>query len=422
MSPAVVSIIILVATIVLFIVRPIPNAVTACLSCALFVLFGICSVSDAFSGFSNTIVILVFGMSVVGIAMQDTGVAKLIGEQVTRISNKNEKLFVFIAGLTSAVLSTFLSNTSVIAIFLPIIASVSQANPNMKRLNLTLPVTMGAMFGGVCTLVGSTPQLTANGILAEMCNVELGMFDYTLPGIIICAVYLLYVEFIGLRLGNKIWGDRTLDTEMVVNQADSPEQVNKTKVIIMLIIFASTIVSFIGGWITTEMTAVIAALLCLITGCVKQKNVIKKMDWSVIFILAGCLGIAKGLVKGGVGELIGDGVASVMHQGVPPMIIFAIFVLATMVVSNFITNSTAVVIFLPVALSLCSVVGLNPITFTIGIVFAANLTFSTPLANAQTAMTLVAGYKFSDYIKYTWPLAILVFLTIILIVPLFFPF
>lgn len=421
MNPAIISLLILVLAIVLFITRVIPNAATACLACLLFALFGICTMSEAFSGFSNSIVLLVFGMMVVGIAMQDTGIARLIGEKVTKLSNKNERLFIFIAGLTSAILSTFLSNTSVIAIFLPIIASVSQANPDMKRMNLTLPVAMGAMFGGVCTLVGSTPQLTANGILLEMCGKECTMFDYTLPGIIICAVYLLYAQFVGYKLGNKIWGNRILETEMMVSNNTEPIKVDKVKIIIMSIIFVFTIVSFIGAWISTEMTATIAALLCIITGCVKQKSVIKHTDWNVIFILAGCLGIAKGLAKGGVGELIGTGVSQILHEGIPPLIIFAGFVLATMIVSNFITNSTAVVIFLPVALSLCSTLRLNPIAFTLGIVYAANLTFSTPLANAQTAMTLVAGYKFSDYIKYTWPLVILIYLSIVFVVPIFFP-
>ena len=64
---------------------------------------------------------------------------------------------------------------------------------------------------------------------------------------------------------------------------------------------------------------------------------------------------------------------------------------------------------------------MNPAAFTLGIVFAANLTYSTPLANAQTAMTLVAGYRFSDYIRYTWPLALLVYAAIVVAVPLFFP-
>ncbi len=422
MNPAIISILILVVVIVLFITRIIPNAATAVLGCLLFAITGVCSLSDAFSGFSNSTVILMVGMMVVGIAMQDTGAAKLIGEKVAKLSRQNERLFILIAGLTSALLSTFLSNTAVIAIFLPIIASISQSDPKMKRMNLTLPVTLGAMFGGVCTLVGSTPQLTANGILSEMANIELGIFDYTLPGVIILAVYMIYVQFFGYKIGEKIWGDRIIESQEPMVEIKSEEKpVNKVKLIIMLVIFLFTIVSFIGGWISTAMTAVIAALLCIITGCTTQKSVIKNMDWSVVFVLAGCLGIAAGITKGGAGDLIGTAISSVLHNGIPPIIIFAIFVLATMLVSNFITNSTAVVIFLPVALALCSANGLNPVAFTLGIVFAANLTFSTPLANAQTAMTLVAGYKFSDYIKYTWLLDILIFIAILVVIPLLHP-
>lgn len=426
MTPEIISLIILALCIVLFVTRIIPNAATAVLGCLLFVLTGVCDLKDAFSGFSNSVVILMFGMMVVGLAMQETGIAKFIGQKVTSLSRRKERIFILVAGLTSAVLSTFLSNTAVIAIFLPIIESVARADKRMNRLNLTLPVTLGAMFGGACTLVGSTPQLTANGILSEMTGVEIGMFDYTLVGAILTAGYLLYAVLLGPKLAKRIWGNREVTEGAEAEVIDAPEtekvELDKKKAIIMAIIFVATIVSFIGAWISTALTAVIAALLCIITGCVKQKTIIKKMDWSVVFVLAGCLGIASGITKGGAGDLIGNALSSVLGNGVPVFIIFAIFVVVTMVVSNFITNSTAVVIMLPIALSLCIANGYSPIPFTLGIVYAANLTYSTPLANAQTAMTLVAGYKFSDYIRYTWPLVLIVLTSILVFVPLVFPF
>lgn len=431
MNSAIISLIILVVCIILFVTRIIPNAATAVLGCALFVITGVCDIKDAFSGFSNSTVLLMFGMMVVGIAMQETGIAEIIGKNVTKLSRKNERLFMLIAGITSAALSTFLSNTAVIAIFLPIIESVAKADRRMNRMNLTLPVTLGAMFGGVCTLVGSTPQLTANGILLEMTNettkLELGMFDYTLPGLLLVGGYILYIELIGPKLAKRIWGDREAVAEEAATEVEekklpSETKINKVKIIIMAVIFATTIVFFIGGWISTALTAVLAALLCIITGCVKQKTVIKKMDWSVVFVLAGCLGLATGITKGGAGKLIGEALSSLFGEGVPVIVIFAVFVILTMLISNFITNSTAVTIMLPIAISLCLVNGYNPLTFTLGIVFAANLTYSTPLANAQTAMTLVAGYKFSDYVRYTWPLALIVLVEIIAFVPLFYPF
>lgn len=417
------SIVILLVVIFLFISRLIPSSVTAILGCALFALFKICTVEEAFSGFSNSIVLLMFGMMIVGIAMSETGFANLIGEKVAVISKHNERLFIFVAGTTSAILSTFLSNTAVIAIFLPLIAAISQSDKNMNRMNITLPVTFGAMFGGVCTLVGSTPQLTANGIMTKMTETELKMFDYTLPGAIVFVVYMLFVLFIGYPIGKKIWGERE-SVEDDMNDASQQEQkprYSKPKMITISLIFIATIVSFIGGWIDTSLTAILAALLCMITGCISFKSVVRKMDWSVVFVLAGCLGIASGITKGGAAELMGDVLTKIIGNNVPQLLIFAIFVVMTMLISNFITNSTAVIITLPIALSLCLKMGLNPSLFTMGIVFAANLSYSTPLANAQTAMTLVAGYKFSDYIRYTWILDILVLLTIIFVFPMLMP-
>ncbi|MBQ8311255.1 MAG: SLC13/DASS family transporter [Clostridia bacterium] len=426
MTPAVISLIILAVCIVLFITRVIPNAVTACLGCLLFALTGVCTFEKAFSGFSNSTLLLMFGMMVVGIAMMDTGVARIIGRYVSKVSGGNERFFILLAGLASIILSTFLSNTAVISIFLPIISSVVQSNQKMNRKNLTLPVTMGAMFGGVCTLVGSTPQLTADGILYETTGIHLGMFDFLLPGLVVCGVYLLYVLTIGHRIGCHVWGEEVIADDSVTDSAPATQEetdapVNKIRIAIMLSIFAFTVVMFIGGWISTAMTAVIAAILCISTKCTSWKTVVKKMDWSVVFILAGCLGIAAGLTSGGAGELMSEVLSYVLNPDINPIIIFAIFVFATMLISNFITNSTAVVIVLPIALACCSSMSLNPVTFTLGVVYAANLTFSTPLANAQTAMTLVAGYKFSDYIRYTWLLDILVYLAIVISVPLFFP-
>lgn len=416
----IISLIILVIVLILFVTRLIPSPVTAVLGCALFAICNICSLEQAFSGFSNSIVLLMVGMMVVGTAMADTGLAELIGEKVSKLSKHNERLFIAIAGTTAALLSTFLSNTAVIAIFLPIIAAISQADKNMNRMSITLPVTFGAMFGGVCTLVGSTPQLTANGILSEMTGQELGMFDFTVPGVILFAVYMIYTLFVGYPIGKKIWGGRQ-PVENTENTTTKQNTRSVRKMVIISIIFLSTIIMFIGGWIDVSLTAVIAALLCVITGCTTYKNAIKKMDWSVVFILAGCLGIASGLKEGGAAELLGQTLNNILGDGVSPLLIFAVFVIMTMLISNFITNSTAVIITLPIALSFCMTSNLNPVLFTLGIVFAANLAYSTPLANAQTAMTLVAGYKFSDYIRYTWMLDILVLMVIIFIFPLLIP-
>ena len=197
---------ILVFCIVLFITEWIPSTVTSIIACLLFALTGICSFSEAFSGFSNSTVILVFGMLVIGNAMFESGVAQKIGNVVMRVSSGSERKFILFAGGTSIIMSMFLANMAVIAMYLAVMSSICRTNPNVKLKNICLATTMGAMFGGVCTLVGSTPQLTMQTILEGATGQTAGMWDFMPVGLCLSAVYLLYVLFIGYPLGKKIWG------------------------------------------------------------------------------------------------------------------------------------------------------------------------------------------------------------------------
>ncbi len=421
MFSQIISIIIFVVTIVLFVSRLIPGSVTAVLGCALFVIFGICSLEEAFSGFANSTVILIFGMMVVGIAVSETGLADLIGKKAVQISRHNERIFILLVGSTAALLATFLSNTAVLAIFLPLIGEISQANKKMNRMNVTLPIAMAVMYGGASTLIGSTPQLMANGILSEMNITKLNMFDLTLPGFLLFVVFMLYVMFIGYPLGKKIWGNRTNGESEAALQPEDTRKYDKKNMIIMAVILTAMIVFFVGGWIDVSLTAVMGAVLCIITGCVSCKSIDKKMNWSVLFMLAGCLGIATGITKGGAVELLGDALTKYVTSRLSSIWIFAVFVIVTMIVSNFVSNTSAVAITLPIALSVCAKQGLNSSLFVIGVVFAASLSYSSPLAGPQPAMTLVAGYRFSDYFRYTWLLNILVLLVVIFLFPLFIP-
>lgn len=423
-----VSLLILIFSIVFFLTEWIPSTVTAMIACLLFAVTGVCSFSQAFSGFSNSTVILVFGMMVIGDSMFETGVSQIIGRKVLRLAGNSEKRFILIAGLTSAVMSAFLANTAVIAMFLAVMNSITRANKDISLKNICLATSMGAMFGGSCTLVGSTPQLTTQSILETTAGQSLGMWDFLPVGLCLTALYLVYVLFIGYPLGKKIWGGRVDDADLVrleqysasadAEHAKGAE--NKCKQVSMLLILLLMIFLFTTELISNVMTACLCAILCVVTGCTNEKKVFKNMDWPVLFRLAGCLGIGAGIDKSGCGQLIADAFISIFGGDVSPVIFLAAAVLLTMIVSNFITNSTAVFVVLPPCLAICQELGLNCTTFALAICYAANLCFATPLANAQTGMTMVAGYKFKDYFKYNILLEIIVFLGIVALMPVFF--
>jgi sodium-dependent dicarboxylate transporter 2/3/5 len=428
MTPQLTALIIIVACVILFLTEWIPSALTSVLACLAFAMTGVCTFSEAFSGFSNSTVILVFGMMVIGDAMFASGVAQEIGKWVVSVVGNSERRFILIGGLTSAIMSMFLANTAVIAMFIAIMNSVAISNRNMKLKNICLATCMGSMFGGACTLVGSTPQLTVQSILEPQTGLTFSMWDFLPVGALLTVLYLIYVLVIGYPLGKKIWGTADVSDEGTLSAAGadnitaSEENAvvgSRKKQIIMLAILGLMIVLFTTEIVSNAVTACICASLCVITGCTSEKRVMKNMDWPVLFRLAGCLGIGAGIDASGCGELIAGAFMSVFGSDVSPFMLLAGAVFMSIVISNFISNSTAAFIVLPPVLAICSEYGFNPMAFAMGISYGVSLCFATPLANAQTGMTMVAGYKFNDYIKYNFLLEVVVFIGIVLFVPLF---
>lgn len=183
LQPDVLGLIILVICIILFIGKWIPAAATGVLGCLLMVLTKVCTFEEAFGGFSSSIVILLASAMVVGIALFKTGAAQLIGRFIITATKNNEFLFLVVSCLVCGVLAMFLANTAILAAFIPIVDCVCEISPSMKRRNLLLPIAYSVMVGEACTLIGCTPQLTANALLLKLTGEQMTMWTLTAPGL-----------------------------------------------------------------------------------------------------------------------------------------------------------------------------------------------------------------------------------------------
>ena len=433
MDPAVITLLILIGCIILFLTNWFPSAATAVLGCALFVLTGVCSFSNAFSGFSSSTTIMVAGMLVIGDAMFQSGLASTLSRVIIKVGASSERRFITAGILLSAALSAFMANMAIIAMFLAIVNTVSKGSEEMHLKRLCMPIAMGAMFGGVCTLMGSTPQLQVQNLLEGTCGLSLRPFDYAPVGVILTLAFLAYVHLFWYPLSRRLWKDADdADQEQLDSYSARQAQVEQAipadqgglrvdKRFIMAAIMTLVIVLFITEAVSTAMAAVIGALLCLVFRCTTEKSVLKNMDWAVLIRLAGCLGLAAGIGESGCDELIANGLVAVFGSEIHPMVLLVTAVLLAIVISNFISNSTAVIIVLTPVLSLCNRMGFNPIPFGLAVCYGANLAFATPLANAQIGVTMIAGYQFQDYFKVNVLLELLIALLVAIFVPMFFP-
>ncbi len=187
---------ILAIPIILFMSNRIRADLVAVMALLAFVLTGILSPTEALVGFSNSVVIMVAGLFIIGAGILRTGLAQMASNFVLRSAGDNEnKLFVILL-IIVAFIGTFMSNTGTVAIMLPIVVSIAISIKSTPS-KFLIPLSYVASFSGLLTLIASPANLIASETLAENGFEKLSFFDITpvgLVGVITGIIYLYLVR------------------------------------------------------------------------------------------------------------------------------------------------------------------------------------------------------------------------------------
>jgi hypothetical protein len=163
------------------------------------ILSGVLSVKEALAGFGSPVVILVAGLLVVGEILDRTGVAHVVGDWILKKGGSDETRLLIVIMAGAALLGSVMSSTAIVAIFLPIVLRVA-AETNRSASRLLLPMSYAALISGMLTLIASPPNLVVSEELKESGFDGFGFFSFTLVGLAILVVAIVYVVLIGRRL------------------------------------------------------------------------------------------------------------------------------------------------------------------------------------------------------------------------------
>ena len=185
-----ITVAILILSAIFFVSGKIRSDVVALCALALLVITGVLTSEEALTGFSNSVVIMMVGLFVVGGAIFQTGLAKMISSRILKLAGANElKLFILIM-LVTATIGAFVSNTGTVALMLPIVVSMA-ASEKINSSRLLMPLAFASSMGGMMTLIGTPPNLVINNTLIEAGYKGLSFFSFTPVGLICIAVGLV---------------------------------------------------------------------------------------------------------------------------------------------------------------------------------------------------------------------------------------
>ncbi|HGT4139921.1 TPA: SLC13 family permease [Klebsiella pneumoniae] len=162
-----------------------------------FVLSGTLTLNEAFSGFSDPNVILIAALFIIGDGLVRTGVATKMGAWLVSVAGNNETKMLIYLMLTVAGLGAFMSSTGVVAIFIPVVLSVS-ARMNTSPSRLMMPLSFAGLISGMMTLVATPPNLVVNSELLREGLHGFSFFSVTPIGLVVLIlgiVYMLAVRF-----------------------------------------------------------------------------------------------------------------------------------------------------------------------------------------------------------------------------------
>ena len=186
------TLIILLISAILFVTGKVRSDLVALCALLALLLCQILDPAEALSGFSNTTVIMMIGLFIVGGGIFQTGLAKMIGSKVMRLAGNSELgLFLLVMTVTSAI-GMFVSNTGTVALMLPIVVSMATAAGISSR-RLLMPLAFASSMGGMMTLIGTPANLIVSDTLVSAGYEPLSFFSFLPVGIVTLAIGILYL-------------------------------------------------------------------------------------------------------------------------------------------------------------------------------------------------------------------------------------
>jgi di/tricarboxylate transporter len=189
----------MLAAIALFATERVSVDIVTLLLLVALVTAGILTPQDAFAGFSNEIIVILASIFVISGALHDTGVLDAIGARLMRVANGGQNRLMALVMLTAGGVSAAMNNTTVTAMFLPPVTGLAR-RMKISPSKLLMPLAFASILGGTCTLIGTSTNVAVSGYIAKAGMRPLGMFEITPIGLVIAAVGMLYMIFVGRRL------------------------------------------------------------------------------------------------------------------------------------------------------------------------------------------------------------------------------
>ncbi len=196
----------------------------------------------------------------------------------------------------------------------------------------------------------------------------------------------------------------------------------RSRAVVALGALAAVVVLSSTGILPIVSAALLAAVVVVLTGCLDPGEAYESIDWSILFLIVGMLGLGKALELSGAMQWIAGNLVAIFG-GMGPFVLLAVVYLLATLLTEIVTNNAVAIILTPIVVTIALSMDISPRPFVVAVMFAASASFCTPIGyQTNTYVFGAGGYRFADFPKIGLPLNALLFLVAIILIPYFWPF
>lgn len=421
MSPAIITLLILVVAIIIFISDRLPMGLVAFMVPMALYFFGVIGVKDIFASIVNENVILIIAMCVLGAAFFKTGLAWQSSKILLKYAKTERSLSVLIF-MISGVMSAFVSNSGTVAVLIPIVLGIAGTS-QIKPIKLLMPLVFGATIGADISIIGSPGNLIAKNKIETFSkgNLSVPFFEYAKIGIPLMIACALLLFFFGSRLIPDRDGHEQSDVQMDYSHIPEWHKL-LTLIVFVLAILGMVATDYVKFLPPIHIIACCAAIVLVLTGVLNQKETFNSFETLTVFMLAFMMPLGAALNSTGAGEMIARAVISVTgNSGV--IVIMASLWILTWALTQVMSNTAACTLLCPVGWTIAQSIGADPRAVVIAIFIASSVAVCTPMAIPANSMIIGPGnVKFKDFLKPGLAISFVCFIVSMILLPVFYPF
>lgn len=192
--PLIWVLLLLVSAVTMFVINKPGMDVVGLLMIAALPFTGVLTVPETIAGFSDSSIVLIAFLFVLGEGLVRTGIARQLGDWINVKAEGNETKLLLMVMLAVAGLGSVMSSTAVVAIFIPVVFRICR-NSGIPASRLMMPVSFAALISGMLTLISTAPNLVVNAELIRQGNEGFGFFSVAPFGLVVLVLGLVYMMF-----------------------------------------------------------------------------------------------------------------------------------------------------------------------------------------------------------------------------------